>query len=170
MMPKRVLGIKRQGFGTDFWTYQFFPKGPDSDKAIRRLGEPKKEFLMSELSLQVLPKDWSHHAGGAQMSKVKKKFPFPKNVALKVSKPKPENKFKADFRRKEQKQIKTMLGVLPHGASGLGPQFLMGFDLTAPVNSKNCQAVVIRTVMEMLIERFSVPEQEIFTKEVQEIT
>ena len=125
---------------------------------------------MPELVLEVLPKGWSHHAGGAEMSKVKKKFPFPKNVALKVSKPTPENKYKADFRRKEQKQIKTMLGVLSHGASGLGPQFLMGFDLASEVNSENCQAMVIRTLMEMLMERFSVLEQEIFTKEVQEIT
>ena len=162
--------IKRQGLVETIGLTNFFPKGPDSDNEIRRLGEPKKEFMMSELSLRVLPKDWSRHAGGAEISKVKKKFPFPKNVALKVSKPKPENKNKPDFRRKEQKQIKAMLGVLSHGASGLGPQFLMGFDLNAAVNPENCQAVVIRTVMEMLIERFSVLEQEIFKKEVLEIT
>ena len=47
---------------------------------------------------------------------------------------------------------------------------MLGVDLTAPVTSENCQPVVIRTVMEMLIERFSVLEQEIFTKEVQDIT
>ena len=91
---------------------------------------------MSEIALKAFPKDWTHHAGGADNSKVKKKFLFPKNVSLKVSKPTPENKFKSDFQRKEQKQIKLMLGVLAHGANGLGPQFLLGFDLTAPVMSK----------------------------------
>ena len=107
-----------EGFGIDLRLTNV-PQGPDADKEIRRLGAPRKEFVMSDIALKALPKDWTHHAGGADNSKVKKKFLFPKNVSLKVSKPTPENKFKSDFWRKEQKQIKLMLGVLAHGANGL---------------------------------------------------
>ena len=75
-----------------------------------------------------------------------------------------------DPRRKEQKFIKVMLGVLSHQATDMGPSFLLGFDLNAPIRHENCQAQGVRTCMELLIDRYSILEQEIYTKEILDIT
>ena len=125
---------------------------------------------MTECALSGLPVDWSHYSMGSGLNKIKKRFPFPKNVNLKVSKPRPENMPLPDPRRKEQKFIKVMLGVLSHQATDMGPSFLLGFDLNAPIRHENCQAQGVRTCMELLIDRYSILEQEIYTKEILDIT